>query len=532
MSQPDAHDRRPSSIAGCAGLIRAHSASGAYANPPGRNSRRGGVLSRSASVAFATALGACLAFQPAPTLSAEAGARVSEAANTGMTGDMYRLGVSDKVRIQVFEWRPARDELFTWTALNQVYSIDPAGTLSLPLIGQVRAAGYTTDELATLISHKLAKRLNLGAVPHATVEVTEFRPIFVTGHVERAGDYPFAPGMTVLQGVSRGGGLYKGGGIHGQRLEREFLTVSGTYDRLLQERERLVVRKARIEAELAHADRIAFPADLRMTRRPYKIEFTASLMAKEQSVFELRRKAYDTQVTALNQLQSFLEQEVEMLGKRLETHQIQIDLMKAELSGIEHLTDRGLATQPRLLGLRRNLAQLDGERLRMESERTRARQEVSRVVLSKIEFDNKRANDLTVELQHTEARLQQVVQEASVTEQLLIETRAHAAASPMRLVSSGSGADSVGKAEVSYTIARQVRGGVVEIEATETTLLQPGDTIKVTISAPQGDFVGGLEVGVPGGLKGRELPASTTIEPPKAPHRASIEKTRSDSVPR
>ena len=121
----------------------------------------------------------------------------------------YKIVEGDKLRVQVFEWRPARDELFTWTALNQIYTVDTGGMLSLPLLGQVKAVGYTTTELATLISHKLAKRLNLGAVPHATVEVTEFRPIFITGHVEKSGEYPFSPGMTVLQALSRGGGERK-----------------------------------------------------------------------------------------------------------------------------------------------------------------------------------------------------------------------------------------------------------------------------------------------------------------------------------
>jgi len=264
---------------------------------------RPSVLAQCSSIALAALIGTCLALQPASLFANEP--QKAETADASAADDAYRLGISDKLRIQVFEWRPARDELFTWTALNQVYTVDTAGMLSLPLLGQVKASGYSTTELATLISHKLAKRLNLGAVPHATVEVTEFRPIFITGHVEKSGEYAFSPGMTVLQAVSRGGGLYRAGGS-GQRLEREFLTVSGSYDRLLQERERLTVRKARLEAELALADRIAFPAELRMTRRPYKVEFTASLMSKEQSVFELRRKAHETQITALLQLEKFL----------------------------------------------------------------------------------------------------------------------------------------------------------------------------------------------------------------------------------
>lgn len=496
------------------------------------------IRTQGTSLALAAMVGVCLAAQPAPVFASEP--QKAETTDASTTDDAYRLGVSDKLRIQVFEWRPARDELFTWTALNQVYTIDTAGSLSLPLLGQVKAAGYSTTELATLISHKLAKRLNLGTVPHATVEVTEFRPIFITGYVERSGEYPFSPGMTVLQAISRGGGLFKSGAT-GQRLEREFLTVSGTYDRLLQERERLTVRKARLEAELALADRIAFPAELRLTRRPYKVEFTASLMAKEQSVFELRRKAYETQVTALHQLQNFLEQEVDTTAKRLDAHQIQIDLLKSELSGIEHLTDRGLATQPRLLAMKRNLAQLEGDKLRLESERTRARQEVSRVKLSKIEFDNKRANELTVELQQTEARLQQVLQEATVTERLLIETRGQAASAPGGLTFASSENDAEGSGgptgpAITYTIARQVKGGVVEIEANEATQLKPGDTIKVNMTAmPFGASGGDLEISVPGGgAARRSLPTATTVEPPRAPDRASLQpiQTGADAIVR
>src|SRR5690606_15837118 len=105
------------------------------------------------------------ALQPAPTIASEP--QKAGTTGAGTADDAYRLGISDKLRVQVFEWRPARDELFTWTALNQVYTVDTGGMLSLPLLGQVKAVGYTTTELATLISHKLAKRLNLGAVPHA-----------------------------------------------------------------------------------------------------------------------------------------------------------------------------------------------------------------------------------------------------------------------------------------------------------------------------------------------------------------------------
>lgn len=196
--------------------------------------------------------------------------------------------------------------------------------------------------------------------------------------------------------------------------------------------------------------------------------------------------------------------------------------MKAELDGIKVLSDKGLATQPRVLGLRRNIAQLEGEKLRMESERTRAKQELSRVVLSRIEFDNKRSNDLTIELQQTEARLEQVVQEAGVNEQLLLETRSQAAASPLRLASTGS--SSMPAPKLSYTIVRKVKDGVVEIEATESTPLQPGDTVKVTSTVPSSvvndNFIGASDKRETTVLP---TPASDIVVPAPVPDHASVE---------
>ncbi len=435
-----------------------------------------------AFVAFAT-IG--LLFPEGTTVYADA--RPDRAAKaTSPTVPEYRLNVRDKLRIQVFEWRPSRDEVYTWTALNQIYTIDPAGRISVPLVGSVSAAGYTTSELELIISRQLAKRLDLATLPDTSIEVTEFRPIYVTGAVERTGEYRYTAGMSVLQGISLAGGLFKNTAASGLRLEREWVTTVGSYQSLGRERQRLLAHKARLDAELASSDRIAFPAALQSVSAPEAIEFTTSIMSKEQSVFELRKKANATQIVALDQLQGTLEAEVDSLTKRVATAQTQIDLLNSELKGIKSLSDKGLATQPRLLGLRRNLAELEGQKLMIESDRTRALQEVSRTKLSKIEYENKRENDLTVELQTTEARLQQIDQEAAVDRRLLADTKSQVDASPLRLTAAMSGDKSSenGQPQIHYTIARQIGGGTVEIEATEKTLIMPGDTIKVELTLP------------------------------------------------
>jgi protein involved in polysaccharide export with SLBB domain len=466
-------------------------------------------------------------------------AHAAAAASNTSTAD-YRLGVRDRVRVQVFEWRPSRDEVYSWTALNQIYTVDPSGKISMPLVGVVPAAGYTTEEIGTIISRQLMHRLHLATQPDTTVEVTDFRPIYVMGAVEKAGEYPYTAGMNVLQGVSLGGGLFRNSALSGLRLEREFVSTVGTYQGLDQERQRLMARKARLDAELSGADRIAFPAALQKVSAPWAIEFTSSVMSKEQSVFDLRRRANDTQLMALDQLQDSLEQEVKTLDLRIASQQKQIDLLTSEFQGIKRLSDQGLATQPRILGLQRNLAELEGEKLRIESDRTRAMQEVSRTKISRIEYQNKRDNDATVELQRAETRLQQIGQEMTVNQRLLAETKSQAVASPLHLVSAGSasGADSKElEPKIHYVISRQVRGGVIDIDATEATVLQPGDTIKVDMTMPATTGTDGAALDAMLRDQAPAQPATTKISDPSppvsapsslAPDHAALEPVRAD----
>ena len=110
-------------------------------------------------------------------------------AATGSSTSDYRLGALDKVRIKVTAWRPVTAEVFSWEALDGEYAISSGGMISIPLLGQIHASGSTTTELADLIAVRLQERIDLVEKPDTTVEVTEFRPIYVTGDVERPGSY-------------------------------------------------------------------------------------------------------------------------------------------------------------------------------------------------------------------------------------------------------------------------------------------------------------------------------------------------------
>lgn len=107
---------------------------------------------------------------------------------------VYRMAPGDELKINVFDNPDISGE----------YQVDAAGNISFPLVGQVRAAGLTVDELKT----DLTARLNRDYLvdPKLSVEVLNFRPIFVIGQVNAPGSYPYSSGMTVRQAVALAGG--------------------------------------------------------------------------------------------------------------------------------------------------------------------------------------------------------------------------------------------------------------------------------------------------------------------------------------
>ncbi len=106
----------------------------------------------------------------------------------------YRLAAGDELKIKVFDNADISGE----------YQVDAAGNISFPLVGQVRAAGLTVDELKRDLTTQLDRDYLVD--PKVSVEVLNFRPIFVIGQVNAPGSYPYSSGMTVRQAVALAGG--------------------------------------------------------------------------------------------------------------------------------------------------------------------------------------------------------------------------------------------------------------------------------------------------------------------------------------
>ncbi|WP_417471052.1 polysaccharide biosynthesis/export family protein [Maricaulis sp.] len=107
----------------------------------------------------------------------------------------YRLGAGDQLRIIVFGEEDLSGE----------FVVDGRGTVSLPLIGEIDAGGLTAREFQQAFADEL--RNGYLNDPRVSVEVINFRPYYILGEVEAAGEYPFSDGLTVMNAVATAGGF-------------------------------------------------------------------------------------------------------------------------------------------------------------------------------------------------------------------------------------------------------------------------------------------------------------------------------------
>ncbi|SDY56278.1 protein involved in polysaccharide export, contains SLBB domain of the beta-grasp fold [Lysobacter sp. yr284] len=139
------------------------------------------ALARSLLLAALCLLGpiAAPAFAQAPAPAAAA------------AGAEYRIAAGDELALKFF-YAPE---------LNETATVRPDGRIHLQLVGEVRAAGQTPQQLADALKRAYAGSLRY---PEVSVEVEKGfarQQVFVGGEVGRPGAQPLLPGLTVMRAL-------------------------------------------------------------------------------------------------------------------------------------------------------------------------------------------------------------------------------------------------------------------------------------------------------------------------------------------
>jgi protein involved in polysaccharide export with SLBB domain len=114
-------------------------------------------------------------------------------ASSGNDLEGYRLGSGDEIKITVFG-EPN---------LSGPKTVDGLGAVSLDLVGSVSVKNLTLREAQNAIETRYMD--GFLREPKVSVEMVKGRPYYILGEVNKAGEYPFTSGLTVMNAIAAAG---------------------------------------------------------------------------------------------------------------------------------------------------------------------------------------------------------------------------------------------------------------------------------------------------------------------------------------
>jgi polysaccharide export outer membrane protein len=383
-------------------------------------------------------------------------------------GEEYLLGSQDVLKIRVFEWRPSAGVAFEWVPLTGDFTVSPAGTLSLPIVGTISVAGKTLDDVSGLIGEQLQRQVGLQKRPTASVEISSYRPFFVTGLVSSPGKYNYVPGLTVVQALSMAGGL----GQSDQSLmglQRDALVNSGDLRELEMERLGLVARQARVDAFLNSEQKVAFPQDLSSRSRDPVV---VRMMQDEQALFATRVRSLQTEVESLGQAKVLATNQLKTLKLKEASLTRQIELATKDLDAVNKLASQGLTLSTRQLGANQNVADLESRNLDVSLAIVKTQQDLAKLDQDIADVRDKYKLEALKEAADLRDRLAANTEKAKTIRGLLthLKMRAPAALSALAVEDEPAFAT---------VISRNIAGTMTRIVVGDNDAVFPGDVVSV-----------------------------------------------------
>ena len=105
----------------------------------------------------------------------------------------YQLGAGDKLQLTVDGVKDHSGE----------FEIAGDGSVSLPFVGKVTAAGLTLDQFSEQVSIKLKDYIRN---PQVRVSVLNYRPFYIQGEIKNGGQYDYSDGLDIKRAVAIAGG--------------------------------------------------------------------------------------------------------------------------------------------------------------------------------------------------------------------------------------------------------------------------------------------------------------------------------------
>jgi polysaccharide biosynthesis/export protein len=364
---------------------------------------------------------------------------------------IVRLVAGDRLNVTVFGQND----------LSGVFQVDGEGNIELPLVGTIPVGNITLKEAEKRIEARLAD--GYLRQPSVSVRITELRPIYVVGDVRSPGAFPFRHGSSVLSAIAQAGGYGRAEGQLSAAIA-DFLLADERL-RVLENTQRvLLIRQARLEAQ--RNGETTFTASV----PPELSDQVIAAYAGERDALKVQSEELQRELDLWRKQQPRLESAAAAIEEQLVSERKHFELVRGQLVDLAKLQAMGLARRPAEVALQREQATVDSNMSRYRSELARLSVTIGEIEIKIQDVEHSYRRRVLAELQEVRTKLQDI-ETALPTVREVREVRlqqtgnatATEAAEPMHRI----------------VITRTTYNAAKAFDATDETLLEPGDIVEV-----------------------------------------------------
>ena len=353
--------------------------------------------------------------------------------------------------------------------LTGEYRINPDSTISVPGLGRISVLGRTPAELETLLAERAAKVT--GREAFITLEIVEYKPVFVSGYVTRPGSVAWKPGMSVLHAVTMMGGVFRatqenaGGVVIG--ADNEIVRLK----RATSDLKRSFATIARLEAEKTDKGLIAVPD--RLVALVGKVE-AERLISEQSTALVSRRSGLAAQMAAIERGRKLAEQEYEGLKAQSARLKDMLHIRKDYKQKIEGLQAKGIVRADRGMEETARVGDLEDRMTTVSVGMARVQGLIANFERDSINLRQERIAGIDTEILKLDREV------------ALLELEIESARSTYRKITGMPAPATLGDREptkvsvLEYEIVRLEAGKQVSLKADEMAPIRPGDVLVVS----------------------------------------------------
>jgi polysaccharide export outer membrane protein len=375
----------------------------------------------------------------------------------------YRLAAGDVVELSVAGFPDLRQKA--------VIGVD--GEIVLPLVGSIKATNLTLSELSLAVRQAYSSAVLQQRTPggqsepivitsnEITLQVAEYRPVYLGGDVANPGQQAYRPGMTLRQAVMVAGGYGAGrAGISNPRLEA--IQIRGEIEALWVQQVKDQASAWRLNNELTERD-APFPD---FSKAPLDRRIVDQIKATEENQLRVRREDLTKRKASIEKTIEQADRRLDLLANQMKNEEAGSQADADDFARVSALFERGNVAVSRLSDARRTMLFSGTRVLQTTSAMTQLERERETLRRSLEELAAKTQIELNDNLQQVNARIAQ----SDVKLAALEERYRYMGGSRLQM-----------QERISLSIIRKSAAGVERITAQEDDELRPGDVIEVTV---------------------------------------------------